>query len=73
MQKLANEFGLSDVGLAKLCRRHDVAAATDLPEDSKHDLQAMVEWIIGNADYVDPLTDLKWTLGQFKNPSCKSF
>src|ERR1700719_1527171 len=24
MQKLANEFGLSDVGLAKLCRRHDI-------------------------------------------------
>ena len=24
MQKLANEFGLSDVGLAKLCRRHQI-------------------------------------------------
>jgi hypothetical protein len=24
MQKLAQEFGLSDVGLAKLCRRHEI-------------------------------------------------
>ncbi len=24
MQRLANEFGLSDVGLAKVCRRHDI-------------------------------------------------
>lgn len=24
MQRLANEFGLSDVGLAKLCRRHQI-------------------------------------------------
>ena len=24
MQKLAKEFGLSDVGLAKLCRRHEI-------------------------------------------------
>jgi hypothetical protein len=47
----------------------EVDAATDLPEDTKHDLLAMVEWSKGNADYVDPLTDLKWTLGQFKSPS----
>ena len=24
MQKLAMQFGLSDVGLAKLCRRHEI-------------------------------------------------
>ena len=51
----------------------EVVAATDLPEDTKHDLQAMVEWSVRNADYVDPLTDLKWTLGQFKSPSWQSF
>jgi hypothetical protein len=27
-----------------------------------------VEWGASHADYIDPLTDLKWTVGQFKNP-----
>jgi hypothetical protein len=25
------------------------------------------DWSAKHADYVDPLTDLKWMLGQFKN------
>jgi len=28
----------------------------------------MVDWALHNADYVDPLTDLEWTINQFKDP-----
>jgi hypothetical protein len=31
MQKLAKEFGLSDVGLAKLCHRHEILWIPQIP------------------------------------------
>jgi hypothetical protein len=43
-------------------------AIAELPDGEKLELEKMVEWGIRHADYVDPLTDLKWTLRQFKNP-----
>lgn len=31
----------------------------------------MIDLTLRNADYVDPLTDLKWTINQFKDlPWC---
>jgi len=38
------------------------------PEESKPELRSMVDWAQRHADYLDPLTDLGWTLRQFKNP-----
>ncbi len=32
--RLATEFGLSDVGLAKLCKRHDILDL-DIPEEPR--------------------------------------
>jgi hypothetical protein len=37
------------------------------PMTPKKQRETMIEWSAKHADYVDPLTDLKWTLGQFKN------
>ena len=40
----------------------------ELSEELRQQLQTMTEWSLRHADHVDPLTDLKWILGQFKNP-----
>jgi hypothetical protein len=42
--------------------------APDLSDDARSELQGMIDWTLHNAGYVDPLTDLKWTINQFKNP-----
>jgi len=39
-----------------------------LSGETKQQLKTMIDWSAKHADYVDPLTDLKWTVGQFKNP-----
>lgn len=44
------------------------ASASDVPDDLRKELQTMIEWTTRHADYVDPFTDLNWTIGQFKNP-----
>ena len=44
------------------------ATEAQLSDETKKQLETMIEWSARHADYVDPLTDLKWTLGQFKNP-----
>jgi len=37
--------------------------------EQKQEMQAIAEWIAHHADYVDPLTDFDWMVGEFKNPS----
>ena len=44
-------------------------AQSDVPDTVKEELQKIVEWSLHHADYVDPLTDLKWVAEQFKKPS----
>ena len=44
------------------------AAQEGVPQEQKQELQDMAEWVRKRAWYVDPLTDLKWMLGQFKQP-----
>lgn len=58
------------------CRLHAYAAAIkaaaenpETPTEQKSDLVAMADFALHHADFVDPLTDLKWMLDQFKNPS----
>jgi len=57
------------------CRLHAYAAAIkaaaedpETPAEQKSDLAAMADFTLRHAGFVDPLTDLKWMLGQFKNP-----
>lgn len=40
----------------------------DVPEEQRQELQKIAEWASRHADYVNPLTDLRWTIEQFKNP-----
>jgi hypothetical protein len=40
----------------------------ELAADLKEELEKMVEWGHRHANYLDPLTDLKWVAQQFKNP-----
>ncbi len=56
-------------------RLHEFAGALkaawenpETPEDRKADLAAMAEFALRHANYLDPLTDLKWMLNQFKTP-----
>jgi len=56
-------------------RLHEFAVALkaawespETPEDQKTDLAAMAEFALRHADFVDPLTDLKWMVNQFKTP-----
>ena len=44
-----------------------IAAKADLPEEKKQEILKMVEWSLRDADYVNPLTDLNWTIEQFKD------
>lgn len=46
-----------------------MAGTADLSDEAKGELKSMVDWTLRNANYVDPLTDLKWTVGQFKPPT----
>ena len=58
--RLLREFGTA--------LQNTTAETPDLSDEAKKELLVMVDWILHNADYVDPLTDLKWTRNQFKNP-----
>ena len=42
--------------------------STDLTPEARVEHEAMAKWALRHADYVDPLTDLGWTLRQFKDP-----
>lgn len=46
----------------------ETVVGADVPADLKDELQKMIEWGLRHADYLDPLTDLKWVAKQFKNP-----
>jgi hypothetical protein len=67
VKKLAHAWQESKLllGFAAALR---ATSTDDLPADVKNELQTMVEWSARHADYVDPLTDLKWTVRQSKNP-----
>ncbi len=39
-----------------------------IPEDQRQDIRAMAKWVIRHAEFVDPLTNFAWMIGQFKNP-----
>ena len=41
----------------------------DVSDSLRAELEKMVDWGLRHADYLDPLTDLKWTADQFKKPS----
>ena len=38
-----------------------------VPDDLKMELETLINWAGRHADYVCPLTDLKWTVSQFKS------
>jgi len=40
----------------------------ELAADLKEEPEKMVGWGYRHANYLDPLTDLKWVAQQFKNP-----
>jgi len=59
---------------SKLIKRfaRELQTASDVAEvapELKQDLQKMIDWSLEHADYVDPLTDLSWMIGQFKKQS----
>ena len=43
-------------------------SASDISEKLRKELDEVIDWTLRHADYVNPLTDLEWTLRQFKNP-----
>jgi hypothetical protein len=43
------------------------AADAVLSEDKKQEIHAIVQWSLDHADYVDPITDLEWTIAQFED------
>lgn len=45
-----------------------VAEGPSLPDDQKQELNAMVDFAVRHAAYVDPLTHPKWMADNFKNP-----
>jgi len=79
MRTLAKEFGMSDVALAKICRRHNIpiprveeeTVRSELSEPQKNDIQQVVEWIRRYADTVDPLFDLPEAIEEFVRPESK--
>lgn len=42
--------------------------SADLPEKERLETEAMAEWSLHHADYVDPLTDIIWTINEFNDP-----
>lgn len=42
------------------------AESCDVADSVKEELRSMIEWTIKHADYLDPLTDLNWTVREFK-------
>ena len=46
----------------------ETAAGPSMPDDQKQELHAMVDFALRHANYVDPLTDPKWMIANFKNP-----
>jgi hypothetical protein len=44
----------------------------DVPSTLREELKKMIDWGLRHSDYLDPLTDLKWTADQFKKPSWMS-
>ena len=42
--------------------------SADLTSEARLEHETMAKWTLRHADFVDPLTDLDWTLSQFKNP-----
>lgn len=57
--KLVKDFALALQG---------TVAGAEVPAELKEELEKMVEWGLRHANYLDPLTDLKWVAQQFKNP-----
>lgn len=58
---------------SKLVRVFAVALKTavegpSVPDDQKQELNAMVDFAVSHAAYVDPLTHPKWIIANFKNP-----
>jgi hypothetical protein len=73
MQSKGRKGPRSTVAESKLWRAftaalQSTATEAQLSGETKQQLKTMIDWSAKHADYVDPLTDLKWTLGQFKNP-----
>jgi hypothetical protein len=67
VQALAQQWQESKLLRAFIAALQSTTEA-QLSDETKQQLKTMIDWSAKHADYVDPLTDLKWTLGQFKNP-----
>jgi hypothetical protein len=68
VQKLANAWQEGRLLREFANGLRSAAAAVDLPEEKKQEISTIVEWSLHHADYVDPLTDLDWTIAQFRPP-----
>jgi hypothetical protein len=68
VKKLAHAWKESKLIKEFVLELQETLAIAGLPESEKKDLELMIEWSTRHADYVDPLTDLKWVIRQFKNP-----
>jgi hypothetical protein len=65
---LAQQWQESKLLRAFTAALQSTATEAQLSDETKQQLKTVIDWSAKHADYVDPLTDLKWTLGQFKNP-----
>jgi len=46
------------------------ALTLDLPDNVRHEMEAMIDWTLRHAVYLNPLAHANWTIRQFKNPPC---
>ena len=67
IKKLSQEWHESELIRGFVTALRAATGSAELSEDSKRELQSMIDWSASHADYVDPLTDLNWTVDQFKN------
>lgn len=68
LKKLADDWQKSRLIRDFAQALQQAASASEVQDDLRKELQTMIDWTTRHADYVDPLTDLNWTIGQFKNP-----
>jgi hypothetical protein len=68
LQKLAHDFEESRLVSEFAAALKRAAESPDTPDEKKAELASIADFAIRHVHYLDPLTDLKWMLDQFKNP-----
>jgi hypothetical protein len=63
VKALAQQWQESKLLRAFTAALQSTATEAQLSGETKQRLKTMIDWSAKHADYVDPLTDLKWTLG----------